>query len=244
MAPEVIRERGYSKAADVYSLGVVVWEILTQQEPYKGIPLHEVPVRVVAGMRPSIPGTIPNTLAEAIRTAWHPLPEKRPSAAHLRLVLAGTQVQDGMPLAAILSIPVNDDEVARCMERPDHARLSSCRLSMHGGQTPRRFASEDERRWLEEEHRRCSLGRSSCGNEHPRRLSLASRRVSNARSSLDDTQPVTMCSTQEECSDVSTADIKPRLSCSPSTSVVAATTSENVCTDVKDDVSDSVSQLA
>jgi len=43
MAPEVIRERGYSKAADVYSLGVVVWEILTQQEPYKGIPLHEVP---------------------------------------------------------------------------------------------------------------------------------------------------------------------------------------------------------
>ena len=37
MAPEVIRERGYSKASDVFSLCVVVWEILTQQEPHKSI---------------------------------------------------------------------------------------------------------------------------------------------------------------------------------------------------------------
>ena len=35
-APEAIRESRYSKEADVYSFGIVLWELLTWQEPWEG----------------------------------------------------------------------------------------------------------------------------------------------------------------------------------------------------------------
>lgn len=34
MAPEVIRHEPYSEKVDVWSYGVVIWELLTQQKPY------------------------------------------------------------------------------------------------------------------------------------------------------------------------------------------------------------------
>jgi tRNA A-37 threonylcarbamoyl transferase component Bud32 len=37
MAPEVIKHSTFSKASDVWSYGVVVWELLTGEMPYKGI---------------------------------------------------------------------------------------------------------------------------------------------------------------------------------------------------------------
>jgi serine/threonine protein kinase len=37
MAPEVITESLHSKAADVYSYGVVLWELLACAKPYSGM---------------------------------------------------------------------------------------------------------------------------------------------------------------------------------------------------------------
>lgn len=37
MAPEVIKNSRFSKASDVWSFGVVLWELLTSLVPYKGI---------------------------------------------------------------------------------------------------------------------------------------------------------------------------------------------------------------
>jgi serine/threonine protein kinase len=39
MAPEVIRESMFSKHCDVWSFGVVCWELLTSQVPYDGMPV-------------------------------------------------------------------------------------------------------------------------------------------------------------------------------------------------------------
>ena len=35
MAPEILRGESYTEAADVYSFGVILWEVLTGQIPYK-----------------------------------------------------------------------------------------------------------------------------------------------------------------------------------------------------------------
>ena len=34
MAPEVIRHEPYSEKVDIWSYGVVIWELLTQERPY------------------------------------------------------------------------------------------------------------------------------------------------------------------------------------------------------------------
>lgn len=36
MAPEVIDAQPYSQKADVYSFGIVMWELLTREAPYVG----------------------------------------------------------------------------------------------------------------------------------------------------------------------------------------------------------------
>jgi serine/threonine protein kinase len=36
MAPEILRGEKYSSAADVYSFGVILWEMMTLDIPYRG----------------------------------------------------------------------------------------------------------------------------------------------------------------------------------------------------------------
>jgi serine/threonine protein kinase len=37
MAPEVLDNAPYDEKADVYSYGVVLWELITREEPFKGM---------------------------------------------------------------------------------------------------------------------------------------------------------------------------------------------------------------
>jgi serine/threonine protein kinase len=46
MAPEVFSKKQYSTAADVFSLGVVLWEIFTSCRPWEGTPPSIAVLRV------------------------------------------------------------------------------------------------------------------------------------------------------------------------------------------------------
>jgi serine/threonine protein kinase len=37
MAPEILRGEAYNEASDIYSFGVIVWEIATGKIPYNGL---------------------------------------------------------------------------------------------------------------------------------------------------------------------------------------------------------------
>lgn len=42
MAPEVITSESYSEKADVYSFGIILWEIATREPPYRGSTLNSL----------------------------------------------------------------------------------------------------------------------------------------------------------------------------------------------------------
>jgi serine/threonine protein kinase len=54
-APEVIRGEKYSESADVYSYGIIMWEMLTRKQPFAGRNFMGVSLDVLEGRRPQIP---------------------------------------------------------------------------------------------------------------------------------------------------------------------------------------------
>lgn len=80
MAPEVIEDLKLSKKSDVYSYGVVIWEICTRQRPFESFPSdHAVMTAVCNGERPHIPEDCPAFLQEIIRSCWQAKHRQRPT---------------------------------------------------------------------------------------------------------------------------------------------------------------------
>jgi serine/threonine protein kinase len=57
MAPELYEEK-YNEKVDVYSFGIVMWELWTSREPYDGMNYHALLHAMTScrGMRPVLPG--------------------------------------------------------------------------------------------------------------------------------------------------------------------------------------------
>lgn len=56
MAPEVIRGESYGTASDVYSFGIVLWQLLAEQaSPFPGQDAMKMNSQVLKGARPDIP---------------------------------------------------------------------------------------------------------------------------------------------------------------------------------------------
>lgn len=79
MAPEVLSSQRYDEKADVYSYGIILWEMLTGDVPYRGLTDVQIAVQVCKNhVRPKIPRNCPQNLAKFIKICWSDEQEKRP----------------------------------------------------------------------------------------------------------------------------------------------------------------------
>ncbi|KAG6535367.1 hypothetical protein ZIOFF_000333 [Zingiber officinale] len=79
MAPEMIKHKPYGRKVDVYSFGLLLWEMATGKIPYEEMtPIQAAFAVVDKNLRPPIPTNCPPPLKVLIEQCWSILPEKRP----------------------------------------------------------------------------------------------------------------------------------------------------------------------
>ncbi|XP_049724147.1 mitogen-activated protein kinase kinase kinase 21 [Elephas maximus indicus] len=82
MAPEVIKSSLFSKGSDIWSYGVLLWELLTGEAPYRGIDGLAVAYGVAVNkLTLPIPSTCPEPFAKLMKECWEQDPHIRPSFA-------------------------------------------------------------------------------------------------------------------------------------------------------------------
>ncbi|KAL8133270.1 mitogen-activated protein kinase kinase kinase 1-like [Apium graveolens] len=83
MAPEVIKGSGYGLAADIWSLGCTVLEMLTSQLPYHPLECMQAVYRIGKSIPPDVPNSLSKDARDFILKCLQLDPSSRPTAAQL-----------------------------------------------------------------------------------------------------------------------------------------------------------------
>ncbi|CAD7703266.1 unnamed protein product [Ostreobium quekettii] len=83
MAPEVLRDNTSTYAADVYSFGVLLWEMLSGQKAYGNSTQAATLVAIVDGRRPKMPAFFPSWYSQLVEDCWHQNRQARPNFADI-----------------------------------------------------------------------------------------------------------------------------------------------------------------
>lgn len=79
MAPEMIQHRPYTQKVDVYSFGIVLWELITGMLPFQNMTAVQAAFAVVnKGVRPIIPSDCLPVLSDIMTRCWDANPDVRP----------------------------------------------------------------------------------------------------------------------------------------------------------------------
>jgi serine/threonine protein kinase len=80
IAPEIFKGSAFSKESDIYSLGMIMWELTTGCKPFANVE-HDLSliIEIIDGVRPEITEDTPQCYANLMKRCWDPDPKKRPS---------------------------------------------------------------------------------------------------------------------------------------------------------------------
>lgn len=121
MAPEVLRNEPSNEKCDVYSFGVILWELATLRLPWSGMnPMQVVGAVGFQNRRLDIPKEVDPTVASIIWECWQTEPNLRPSFAQLtvalkplqRLVIPSNLDQPSSPLPQEISVNSTPENVS------------------------------------------------------------------------------------------------------------------------------------
>ncbi|KAL0972908.1 hypothetical protein UPYG_G00196300 [Umbra pygmaea] len=107
MAPEVIKLSLFSKSSDVWSFGVLLWELLTGEVPYREIDALAVAYGVAMNkLTLPVPSTCPEPFANLLAECWSPIPHSRPcfTSILMRLLAIEQSAMFQMPLESFHSL--------------------------------------------------------------------------------------------------------------------------------------------
>ncbi|GBB98846.1 hypothetical protein RclHR1_03340007 [Rhizophagus clarus] len=84
VAPEVLQGKKYTRASDIYSFGMIMWEVMVGRRPFWDRKHDtELIIEICDGLRPPIVTNAPDGYIDLMKKCWHPDTEKRPSAIEI-----------------------------------------------------------------------------------------------------------------------------------------------------------------
>ncbi|CAG8591559.1 6757_t:CDS:2 [Ambispora gerdemannii] len=96
IAPEVLNGEKYTSASDVYSFGMILWEVSAGRKPFDDRPHdYNLALEICNDLRPEVIEGTPWRYAKLMRQCWDQDPANRPSAAKLAANLLGSKDANG-----------------------------------------------------------------------------------------------------------------------------------------------------
>ncbi|RIA83893.1 kinase-like domain-containing protein, partial [Glomus cerebriforme] len=81
IAPEILRGQNYTKAADIYSFGIVMYEVISGLPPYHDVSHDEnLAIKICQGLRPNFNIKVPKLIVHLIKRCLDANPLNRPTA--------------------------------------------------------------------------------------------------------------------------------------------------------------------
>jgi serine/threonine protein kinase len=88
IAPEVLRGQNYTKAADIYSFGIIMYEVISGLPPYHDISHDKyLAIKICHGLRPRFSIKVPQLIVNLIKRCLDANPLNRPKAEEIRKLL-------------------------------------------------------------------------------------------------------------------------------------------------------------
>ncbi|GBB93622.1 hypothetical protein RclHR1_02200003 [Rhizophagus clarus] len=84
MAPEILRNQPYTRASDIYSLSMIMWEFTSGIPPFT-CRVHDIQpsLNICKGERPEIIKNTPKCYIDLMKKCWDSNPENRPTITEL-----------------------------------------------------------------------------------------------------------------------------------------------------------------
>jgi hypothetical protein len=119
VSPERLLGRPATEAADVWAVGVMLWEALAGRHPFRTDSLGETSRRIQAGAPPlaSVRPELPAALQRAVASALTLNPARRPSATRLATLLRARPKRQRKPLTRSAVVPTRARARAALGER-------------------------------------------------------------------------------------------------------------------------------
>jgi len=131
MSPEQTRGDVLTKQTDVFSLGIVFWELLAKKKLFTGKTIQEVSAKVKECRVPSLSDMDPNIPPEINRICLKMVTEQ----LHMRYLTAGEVASDLNDFLRVASAESREKSIARTMEKLFPEELAELRdqLRLHEG---------------------------------------------------------------------------------------------------------------
>jgi len=121
IAPEVLKKKEYTQASDIYSFGIVAYELFANAYPYADANLDDMnlAIAVCKGLRPNLDKVeAPQEIKNLIGKCWDAEPKNRPTVQELEKTLRGwksevSTIEEELKLFEERMIRENDTDFCR-----------------------------------------------------------------------------------------------------------------------------------